>query len=57
MDRAALMALLRQREYVSGEWVSQNLGVTRMAVFKAVQALRAVSEAQWIGLCFVATQR
>jgi len=40
MDRAALMALLRQRDCVSGEWISKKLGVTRMAVFKAVQALR-----------------
>jgi len=40
MDQQKLIALLMQREYVSGEWISAQLGITRAGVWKAVEALR-----------------
>jgi len=40
MDQQKLIALMMQREYVSGEWISGQLGVTRAGVWKAVEALR-----------------
>ncbi len=40
MDQQKLIALLMQRESVSGEWLSEQLGVTRAGVWKAVGALR-----------------
>ena len=39
--KAEVLSLLRDGEYVSGEEISRALGVTRAAVWKAVQALRA----------------
>lgn len=41
MGKAEVLSLLRDGEYVSGEEISRALGVTRAAVWKAVQALRA----------------
>ena len=41
MGKAEVLSLLRDGEYVSGEEISRTLGVTRAAVWKAVQALRA----------------
>ena len=41
MGKAEVLSLLRDGEYVSGEEISRALGVTRTAVWKAVQALRA----------------
>ena len=40
MDQQKLIALLRQDEYVSGAWISRQLGVTRAGVWKAVEGLR-----------------
>ena len=41
MSRSEVLALLRQDEYISGEEISRQLGVSRAAVWKAVRALRA----------------
>lgn len=41
MGRKEVLALLRQDEYISGEEISKKLGVSRAAVWKSVQALRA----------------
>ncbi len=41
MGRKEVLALLRQDEYISGEEISKTLGVSRAAVWKSVQALRA----------------
>ena len=38
MGKAEVLSLLRDGEYVSGEEISRALGVTRAAVWKAVQA-------------------
>ena len=42
MSRQTVLALLRQREgeYLSGEELSRQLGLSRTAVWKAVDALR-----------------
>ena len=40
MDREKLIAMLMQQEYVSGEWISAQLGVTRAGVWKAIEGLR-----------------
>lgn len=40
MDQQRLVELLMSSDYVSGEWISEQLGVTRAAVWKAVEALR-----------------
>ena len=41
MDQQKLISLLRQDDYVSGAWISSQLGVTRAGVWKAIEALRA----------------
>lgn len=41
MGRSEVLALLRQDEFISGEEISRKLGVSRAAVWKSVQALRA----------------
>ena len=41
MGKAEVLSLLRDGEYVSGEEISRALGVTRAAVWNAVQALPA----------------
>lgn len=41
MDQNLLLSLLRQQEYVSGEWISRQTGVTRAGVWKAIENLRA----------------
>lgn len=41
MSRSEVLALLRRDEYISGEEISRQLGVSRAAVWKAVRALRA----------------
>ena len=41
MSRSEVLALLRQDEYISGEEISRQHGVSRAAVWKAVRALRA----------------
>ena len=41
MGRKEVLALLRQDEYISGEEIRKKLGVSRAAVWKSVQALRA----------------
>lgn len=45
MGKAEVLSLLRDGEYVSGEEISRALGVTRAAVWKAVQALRPTAAA------------
>ena len=42
MSRRDVLALLRQREgdYVSGQEISDRLGLSRTAIWKAVDALR-----------------
>lgn len=40
LDRKQVLRLLAQQEYVSGEWISGQLGVTRAAVWKAIDGLR-----------------
>ena len=40
MDQKQLLSLLMQNEYVSGAWISRQMGVTRAGVWKAVEALR-----------------
>ena len=40
MGKAEVLALLREEEYVSGEEISRALGVSRAAVWKAIDALR-----------------
>lgn len=40
MDKAQILELLKNEEYVSGEWMSEKLGVTRAAIWKTVDALR-----------------
>lgn len=40
MGKAEVLALLREEEYVSGEEISRRLGVSRAAVWKAIDALR-----------------
>ena len=60
MDQQKLIALLMQREYVPGEWLSAQLGVTRDGVRKAVEELRqagwAVESAQGRGYRLVAPE-
>ncbi len=41
MDQNRLLSLLMQQDYVSGEAISRQLGVTRAGVWKAIEALRA----------------
>ncbi len=41
MGKAEVLALLRDGEYISGEEISRVLGISRAAVWKAVNALRA----------------
>lgn len=40
MERDDIIRLLMQREFVSGEYISGKLGVTRAAVWKAISAMR-----------------
>ena len=41
MSRQAVLSLLRQQEgFVSGEEISRRLGISRTAIWKAVDALR-----------------
>ena len=42
MARQAILELLRQRngEFISGEEISRRLGLSRTAIWKAVEALR-----------------
>ena len=40
MDQQKLIALLMQQEYVSGEWISAQMGVTRAGVWKVIETLR-----------------
>ena len=42
MDQEELLALLKEsgEDYLSGEELSRRLGITRAAVWKAVEALR-----------------
>ena len=41
MTREEVLALLSQGDYVSGQKMSQQLGVSRAAVWKAIDRLRA----------------
>lgn len=41
MDQSLLLSLLMQQDYVSGEWISRQTGVTRAGVWKAIESLRA----------------
>ena len=40
MDQQRLIQMLMNSDYVSGEWISSQLGLTRAAIWKAVEALR-----------------
>lgn len=40
MNKDRILELLKNEEYVSGEWMSEKLGVTRAAIWKAVDVLR-----------------
>ncbi len=40
MDQQKLIALLMQREFISGEWIAAGLGADPADVEKAVEALR-----------------
>lgn len=40
MNQNRLIELLMSNEFVSGEWISSQLGVTRAAVWKAIDTLR-----------------
>ena len=40
MDQKKLLALLMQYEYVSGSWISEQLGVTRAGIWKAIDTMR-----------------
>ena len=41
MKQSEVLGLLRQSDYVSGEWISRQLGVTRAGVWKVIESLRA----------------
>ena len=40
MSREKVLSLLRQGGYVSGEAMSQRLGISRAGVWKAIEGLR-----------------